>query len=825
MPKQWDLLTAAEKERLTNLQLVAEESMLTASELAYWDRYDVAPDEAIPEQRLIDTCAELMTPFYQEWIDTIAQNKKTPAWAYPLFALGASKMADITLRVLIREWFTSAYWDQKYEHDLFALPQAQHVAKAITDMAVDIIGYQMAKQQFRDDWMKQSHYQKVWSPKRCKAFAMKMGTLVKGQYKRKQREDFGHHMLRIAELTGVIELKNHRTYTGKRWMERVLVTFSEPILKNLTSAHQDVITQCTMLYRPMLVPPVKHTTESSGGHLMPFVRKPMVQRFCDRLYDEKQIQRNSTPSALVVRGLNALMHTEFAINTRVLEVMDNLFHTGTMEANLPAYDFKSFDFSTPYPVDGTKEEQAKWCSLKEEMYSTWYKTERARGRMLVRLSLAKQLSKYKAFYHVFTLDFRGRANAACDLLSPQAGDFDRSLIQIANAQPQTAKGLYWLKVHVANLFDMDKGLTFDQRAAWVDENMQMFQAINDDPYANRALWVSDKKKKNPSFQRLAAVFDLCRTDGLTSLPPQMDGSCNGVQHWAAIMRDPGLAVKVNLADNELPEDLYQFVADNMTTSMELVMNDNSTKGTWATRFLLHWDWHMPRAVCKRSVMTDPYGITFYGIRKYARSEGHLDWVSKEELAAAVMELSLFIFNALNGVLSEPNKGKTWLKEVAEIYAKANKHLEWTTPCGFHVVHEYNEIKTRRSIAKLFNSKELTFGRMDKKQLDEDAALLAIAPNFIHSLDASHMWRTIDRMVQAGIEDFWMVHDSYGCLAPDVPLMREFTVEEFYNTHKDNQLVVLYEQLKEANPDIDIPLPPEVGTFDITQVRKAKYLFQ
>ena len=58
---------------------------------------------------------------------------------------------------------------------------------------------------------------------------------------------------------------------------------------------------------------------------------------------------------------------------------------------------------------------------------------------------------------------------------------------------QTERGLYWIKVHVANLFDQDK-LSFDERVKWVDDNMAMLQRINDDPYDNRE-WVSDKKKK------------------------------------------------------------------------------------------------------------------------------------------------------------------------------------------------------------------------------------------------------------------------------------------------------------------------------------------
>ena len=511
--------------------------MLALSENKYWDTYNANPDEGIPEQTLIDACVIHLTPFYQQWIDTISHNRKTPDWAVPLFAVGAAKMADITVRALILEWFNSSFWERKYEGDLFPLPTAQHIAHVISEMVIEIVAYQQAKKQFRDDWLKQSHYQKKWTAKRCKAFAYKMGTLNKKNFSRKQREDFGHHMLRIAEMSEIIQLKNIRKHTGKRWTERVVVTFTDDILSELHKRHQDVIAKAALLYRPMIVPPVEHTLTSSGGNLLQYVRKPVVQKFKDVMWDEKVNQKGSTPSQTVIDGLNAMMHTEWTINTKVLEVMENLFKNNTREANLPAYDFSAFDFAEPYPTNGTKEEQARWCAQKEEAYSNWYKEEQLRGRMLVRLQLAKYLIPQKFFYHIFTCDFRGRANSACDLLSPQASDFDRGLIMFAEPRKQTPTGKYWLQVHVANLFDQDK-VPFDQRVKWVQDNMDMFRRINDDPYETRKLWISEKKKKNPSFQRLAAVFDLCRTDGMTQVAVQMDGSCNGVQHWAALMRDP-----------------------------------------------------------------------------------------------------------------------------------------------------------------------------------------------------------------------------------------------------------------------------------------------
>ena len=822
MLTNWNKLTKEEQERKKNLQVTLEEDMLLASEKKYWDVYDVHPDEGIPEQELLDRCIKYLEPAYQEWVDKISQSKRTPDWAYPLFAIGPKKMADITLRVIMIEWFGSNIWSRDLDIRDLPLPVAQHIALEISHMVIDILGYQKAKTEFKKDWFTQSQYLKSWTKKRCVAFAKKMNCLDRSKFTRKQKEDFGHHMLRIAEASGIIELKNIRTYGSQGWKEKVLVSFSESILKDLDSAHSDMITKAAMIYRPMICPPIPHSVDSSGGHLLSYVRKPVVQRFRDVFEDEEKAKKQigSLPSQTVIDGLNALMHTEWSINTKVYEVMDQLFKNNTKDGNLPAYDFAAFDFGEKYPEDGTKEERVSWKARKEEAYALWYKEEHLRSRMLVRLKLAKDfITKHKFFYHVYTCDFRGRAYTACELLSPQSCDFDKALIMFATPIPQTKKGLYWLKVHIANLFDQDK-ITFDERIQWVDSNIKMLKQIHDNPYDTRSLWCSDKKKKNTTFQRLAAIFELFRTDGMTQLPIQMDGSCNGIQHWAAICKDTAIGKMVNLLDTGKPQDVYAFIADRCTN----MMLEDKKINDWCNVFLDHWEGEIPRSVLKRAVMTDPYGVTFYGIRKYCRSDGHLDWVGKEKLSASVMELATYIDKALKGCLESANNGKKWLKDVADIASNLGKNLEWTTPCGFRVVHQYNEIRTRRSVAKLFNMKELHFGNADLTTIDAESVNNSISPNYIHSLDASHMWCVIAALLKQNINELSFVHDSYGTYAPYIEELRTITTLEFYEMYKHDQLQMLKESLEDLLR-VTLPDVPAQGDLDIALVKQSPYFFQ
>jgi DNA-directed RNA polymerase len=165
----------------------------------------------------------------------------------------------------------------------------------------------------------------------------------------------------------------------------------------------------------------------------------------------------------------------------------------------------------------------------------------------------------------------------------------------------------------------------------------------------------------------------------------------------------------------------------------------------------------------------------------------------------------------------------WLKQISDIASNMGKNLEWYTPCGFKVVHQYYQILTRRSIAKLFNMKELNFGSTDATQIDDDQVNLAVSPNYIHSLDASHMWMTMNRMINAGISNFSFVHDSYGCAAPYVSMMRQFTKEEFYEMHKEPLLFKLKKDVEEVL-GVELPEPPQIGEFDVSSVIDSEYFF-
>lgn len=810
MLEAWKNLTKEEQSRRTTTQKVYEEELLENGVEKYWKEYNRAVDEGKPEQLLLESAVIHLTPYYQKWIDECTNNRKSPDWLAPLLCIGAAKMADITIRNVMR-LFLNRNTLQNFD-DTIGIPSnapvAQQVAKLIAEDVVSIVSYQQAKKRFSDDWRKQSKFIKNWTVKRCKAFTKKVSEIPK--LKAKEKEDLGHNMLRIALLSDILVSRVH--WNGKN-KKILLVSFAPWILKELSKRHEMLETAC-LVYRPMICPPVNHTKEEDGGFLSPWIRKKMIKRYHPVGADPKDW--DSRPSDMVLRGLNALSNTEWSINTKVYQVMKTMFENDYRLANLPAYTFRDFAFSRPYPDGGSKEEQAKWMQESNEAWGEWYKEEQARSRMIVRLELAKKMNHWGFFYMPYTLDFRGRAYSVCELLSPQGVDFDRGLVQFGVPRKQTERGMFWLKVHIANLFDQDKKPLAD-RVMWVDNNIDNLLAIAKDPYKNRD-WIDPSKKKNKSFQRLAAIFELAREDGMTQLPIQMDGANNGGQHWAAIMQNKKLAILTNLIKCDAPQDLYQYVADASTDFMKA-----HPENRWYPVFLENWEGKLPRSVTKRPTMCDAYGLTFYGMQKYVKQEGHVDWVPKESRGGAVVELSRAIQSGLGETMESPNKGKEWLREVADILNAMNKPFVWTTPSGFEVHHVYNQVLERVSYAELFNRQQLVFSTVTE-DLDAKAQYLAISPNFIHSLDAAHMFMTIDEMLDVGMFAFSFVHDSYGTYAPDIDRMHEILREKFVQIHQENQLEKLKKEIEERYGIYLPPVPEREGEFQVEEVLESRYFF-
>ena len=111
---------------------------------------------------------------------------------------------------------------------------------------------------------------------------------------------------------------------------------------------------------------------------------------------------------------------------------------------------------------------------------------------------------------------------------------------------------------LSNMYRADK-MSFDGRAQFADDNMDNIRAAVDDPFGENEWW----REFDDPFQGIATCHEIVKAidsgdpeNYMCNLPVHMDGSCNGLQHYAALGLDKGGGKAVNLCVADKPQDVY-----------------------------------------------------------------------------------------------------------------------------------------------------------------------------------------------------------------------------------------------------------------------------
>lgn len=453
---------------------------------------------------------------------------------------------------------------------------------------------------------------------------------------------------------------------------------------------------------------------------------------------------------------------------------------------------------------------------------------------LADLDEAQHYSAYDEVYLPVTMDFRGRVYAK-PYLNHQRADYIKSMwLFVEGKALDTPEAVNWLKIHIANTGDFDKvsKKSFEDRVAWVNTNfVRIYDAVQD-PFQDRWWTTADSP-----FSFLAACRELVNfvdvgADYICHLPVAIDGSCSGLQHYSAMLRDEVGAKSVNLVPNNKPEDVYKDVANIVN---QLVIQD--TEDPIAQEWLNH---KIDRKVTKRATMTLCYGSKQYGWReqlmedfmnKYTAqiSLGKLDKHPFESSTKASSYMAKQLDVALRMTVTKALEGMEWLQGVAGLLAKENKHIEWLTPLQFPVVNEYfTPIEKRFNI--VINKKsvrtKLRLGFSDKLKVTKQKT--TVAPNFVHSYDASHLMMTVLAAKEEDINSFLLIHDSFGCLPSDMQRFSQVVKEQFVNLYIHNDpFMSIYtysmSHLSEKGKEKLTP-PPTKGTLNINSILKSNFAF-
>ena len=599
-------------------------------------------------------------------------------------------------------------------------------------------------------------------------------------------------------------------------------------------AEADIFDSLLVPYHyPMCIPPKPWTGVHEGGYLNQ-QQHPIKLVKTHRTKSLKTIDASDISD--VMDAVNTIQATPWRINTRILQVMEELHASGDGSAKLassvaPLIPEKSWG-------EMERDEWEAWKLVPENavLFKAWrdeardaYKN-RAQwtSKRLVQqqqLKLANRFREEECIYFPHTLDFRGRVYPAAGLgsVNPQGNDAGKSLLEFARSKPLGETGARWLCVHVANCYGADK-IALDDREMWTFMHHQELLDYARDPLLHRG-WMQASKP----FGFLAACFEYAGwteqgDDFVSRIPVAMDGSCSGLQHFAAQMKCVETAKAVNvIATGNGPADVYTVVLNKVRESV-VAANDSIAR---------EWEARLSRDTVKHPTMTTPYGVSARGIRdqitayiKKALGDKKMDPFSVKEFEAAGF-LAPLVNDAIGSEVKAARIAMDWLTEIAKITAQAGHAVHWTTAVGFLAIQDYRHTTGRTVVVTWAGQRQKLNLAVETSKVYPAKQMSGLAPNWIHSHDAAHLMITVNNCKDHGIDDFAMIHDSFGCHAADVELLNAVTREGFIEMYRGDVLADFYWSLEEQlPPDVfaALPPPPEMGDLDIEAVRDSEYFF-
>lgn len=579
------------------------------------------------------------------------------------------------------------------------------------------------------------------------------------------------------------------------------------------------------MHMPMVVKPRVWTTVDDGGYLNPKLQYALIKTRNRKAYLE-ELRHVDMPK--VYAAVNLLQETPYRINAGVHRVMREAWESNTRINKMPQRE--PLPLPPDAPADCTAEELASVKAAKAQVYAANIRLMSKRIGMGTKMWLAEKYSKFDRIYFPHALDWRGRAYPVANYLHPQADDTGKALLEFADGVELGDNGAYWLAVHGANCYGVDK-LSFDDRVQWVLDNEDAILESAANPLDGSMFWA---KTEEAPWKFLAFCFEWAgyvmsgRSDNYKShLPVAFDGSCNGLQNYSMMLRDEVGGAATNLIPSEKPSDIYTLVANELSK----VVEQDAKKGVPGAA---PWVGKVIRKITKQPTMTMPYGAGAFGYRAQIldalaklKEESGIPYLGTADEFKAANYLATAIKHALGSVVVKAAQAMDWLQVVSRIAAEDGLPVRWTSPCGLPVVQDYREMEgTRIKVEVAGQRVDLTIN-VEGTKLDRRRQAQGIAPNFIHSLDAAHMMSTAVLCGSTGVTSLSMVHDSFAAHAGHADKLcanlREAFVEQYSQDILGEFVAVLQEQLP-AKLSAKIPSPPERGNLDPQSVLDSQYFF-
>ncbi|KAI0776637.1 DNA/RNA polymerase [Trametes elegans] len=577
---------------------------------------------------------------------------------------------------------------------------------------------------------------------------------------------------------------------------------------------------------PMLVKPQPWLSYNNGGYLY---NRTWAMRFKESREQELYLRHASDAGRLelVFAGLDVLSSTPWKVNRRVFDVVLQVWNSGERFCKIPPAVPDEPEPERPENMDFDNKAKAIYLDRQK----AWMQAKAANHSD--RCSINYKVEIARAFlgdtiYLPHNVDFRGRAYPIPPHLSHIGDDLSRGLLLFGETKPLGARGLRWLKIHLANLYGYDKA-SFDERVEFVHKHLDDIYDSAERPLEGRRWWT----KADDPWQCLSTCIEL--KSALESpdpeayecaLPVHQDGTCNGLQHYAALGGDAVGAAQVNLAAADRPSDVYTYVAKMVEESIQRDLeHDNDFAKLLAGK--------ISRKVVKQTVMTTVYGVTFIGAREQIeRQLKDRGDISPERCWLAASYLAKKVLSCIGDLFQGAKEIQTWLNTAARLIAKSipqDRLIEtyneppsspgkrskqprwkkeqmtsvvWTTPLGLPIVQPYRATR-RKQVMTALQTVFISDPNVPSTVNSQKQAS-AFPPNFIHSLDATHMMLTALECRAQGLA-FASVHDSYWTHPGSIDQMNAIIRDTFIALHSSDVLQALADEFRQRYADYKVPL--------------------
>eukprot|EP01119_Soliformovum_irregulare_P001637 TRINITY_DN1136_c0_g1_i1.p1 TRINITY_DN1136_c0_g1~~TRINITY_DN1136_c0_g1_i1.p1 ORF type:complete len:903 (-),score=209.58 TRINITY_DN1136_c0_g1_i1:34-2742(-) len=626
----------------------------------------------------------------------------------------------------------------------------------------------------------------------------------------------------LMDENGVMSPGLVHDYVMKKGKNTGVLRMSDVMRERIQEGH-DIVATANARNRPMLIPPVPWQSAMEGGYLHPNSQTAVMRTKGHALHLEELKHVPASQIEPIFDILNALSGTSWIINKPLYDVVVAIWNAGGGVASLPSRQ----DVPVPPEIEWDDE-----MSTDKEKSIEFYTKNNARKKAIqhnrdlhslrcdtiLKLSVAESVLN-EVFYFPHNMDFRGRTYPIPPHLNHLGADISRGMLLFSEGRAYGENGLKWLKIHIANLYGKDK-LSFEERTAFTEEHHDDIIESATNPVHGKGWW---KSAENP-WQVLSACFEYQKvinspdhTKYVSHLPIHQDGTCNGLQHYAALGGDIAGAREVNLLPSDRPQDVYNGVA-------MLVAKRIEKDAEAGNEMALKLKGKIERKIIKQTVMTSVYGVTFVGAREQIENAlKDRKTIDEESIWKASTYIARHTFNSLGEIFHGANSIMKWLSKCASVISRAGHTVKWVTPLGLPVVQPYRKRDNKREYVRTLVQTVCLYRDRDDLPVNARKQTTAFPPNYVHSLDSSHMMKACLGMKKANLT-FASVHDSFWTHAGSVDDMNVIIRDTFVELHQEPLLEDLLKSFQLEYPDLKFPELPRKGELDVSMVKQSKYFF-